>query len=165
MSTEAAVMIEKAITKALADAIAKNVKALKVECASLGGVVVFGLFLENPSKDGTAGKRRDVNGPRINITCNPNIPKGYGSVVRSCKVDIDCITQPDSDPDQILAVYCYQAVRKVFDNKEFALPEALMELRGYLITDGGAGITDDGFVVNLGVKMEVFVKQQTGAES
>jgi hypothetical protein len=53
-------------------------------------------------------------------------------------------------------------VRKVFDNKEFTLPETLMGLRGYLITESGAGITDDGFVVTLGVRFEVFVKQ-TGA--
>jgi hypothetical protein len=165
MSNEAAVMIEKAITKALAVGIAKNVAELKAQCQALRDVVVYGLFLENPLSDGTVGKRRDVNGPRINIVCNPNIPKGYGSSLRTCKIDLDCITQPDSDPDQLLAVYCYQAVRKVFDNKEFALPEALMELRGYLITEGGAGITDDGFVVTLGVRMEVFVKQQTGAES
>jgi hypothetical protein len=163
MSNEAAVMIEKAITNALAVGIAKNVAELKQQCAALRDVVVYGLFLENPIANGTAGKRRDVNGPRINIVCNPNIPKGYGSSLRTCKVDFNCITQPDSDPDQVLAAYCYQAARKVLDNKEFTLPEALMELRGYLITDGAAGITDEGFVVTLGVRMEIFVKQQTGA--
>lgn len=153
------IIVERTITQALATGIAKNVSELKAQCAALSDVVVYGLFLENPLKDGTAGKRRDVNGPRINILCNPNIPKGYGSAARSCKIDVICITQPDSDPDQVLATYCYRAARKVFDNKEFSLPTEVMELRGYLITDGAAGITEEGFVVSLGVRMEVFVKQ------
>lgn len=165
MSTAASVMIEKAITSALAAGISKNVAELRAQCQPLRDVVVYGLFLDNPLSHGTAGKRREVNGPRINIVCNPNIPKGYNSSLRTCKIDINSITQPDSDPDQILAVYCYAAVRKVFDNKEFTLPADLMELRGYLIENGAAGITEEGFVVNLGIRMEVFVKQQTGAAS
>ena len=153
-------IIEESVESAIYAAIKVNLDALAGEITALQSVLINGLFMPDPDTSGSAGKRRDMNGPRINITCNPNIPIGFQSVARSVKLDIHCITQPDSDPDHRLAVYCYRAVRKVFDNNEFSLPSDAMELRGYLVTDGSAGITEEGFVVSFGVSIKVFIKQK-----
>lgn len=168
MSASDSIIIEAGITQAIATAVEANIAALKPQCPRITDVGVFGLFLRNPATGGNSGKRRDINPNgskgRVDIVCNPNIPKGYQSTLRTCSVDIDCITRPDDDPDHELASYLYQAVRKVFDNKEFSLPAESMELRGYLITESAAGFTEAGFVVTLGVRFEVYVRTRTGEQ-
>lgn len=161
-------IIERTIETAIATAIAVNIEVMKADNKALGSVLINGLFMGDARNDGTPGKRRDVNGPRINITCKPNIPKGYQralagqttvfSGARTCMLTVQSVTQPDSDPDHTLALLAYSAFRKVFEKQEFTLPADMLDLRGYVITDGDAGITDDGFVMSIVVRLEVFYK-------
>jgi len=158
--SEPVLTIESALEKALHDAIALNVEALKTQCTALEKITLNGGMLEFDDQSGNAGKRRDsYTGPRIDIIAAPNIPQGFGSNARAMDVTIEIITHPDDDPLRILARYAYRCARKIFDNNEFILPEDAMELRGYLITGGSSAVTEIGFVTTFSVNIKVFVKQ------
>lgn len=129
---------------------------------ALSGVQVNGFFLPATSAEGdTPNKRRDTyTGPRINLTAAPNIPTGYQSVSRSIDFTVECLTQPDGDPDRAICRAMYYAARKVFEKREFRMPdEAIAEIRGYLITGSSAGVTEQGgWTVQFTVTVKVFVK-------
>jgi len=167
--SEDVTMIEQDIEQALYTSIKANVDALAAQDVRLTKVAIRGLFLAIPGLP--AGTRRDdAPANRIMITCNPNIPQGFKggadgansfSPARTLKIDIDAITHPDDDPDRSLAAIMYKAVRPVFDDQKFTLPETI-GLRGYLITDGSAGVSENGFEIKLTVSMKVFVRETGG---
>jgi hypothetical protein len=152
--------VEPIIESALRIAMRRSIAAASQSVPELATAKVICFWLQ--AEDGFDN---EAEGLRVMVNAQPNSSGGYNpssgfQALRDCRVDIACISQPDSDKDRAIAAALYVAVRAVFEDHTTTAPQFVIgdgvSFGGMLIDGGGSGeIAGTGEVVSFSVTMKV----------